>query len=178
MRRGTTNNAIKIVILLAAIQKSQYATAWGVNLNTPPQNVQENQGKALFIHCAMNARIFGTILWPFPTLKHGFSAPYCAYLQTSCILVSKLHNKAQQLYVCWFDVFIYRSLKLYTLPLERHTEKWNEFSLSHIGKIRSHVQRYWLANTHTGHTATTNRIYGYCHQCVNSTHYTCSVVGK
>ena len=111
-------------------------------------------------------------------VKARVSAPFCAYLQTNYILVSKLDNKAQQLYVCWFDVFIYRSLKLYILPLERHTEKWNEFSLSHIGKIRSHVQRYWLANTHTGHTATTNRIYGFCHQCVNSTHYTCSVVGK
>ena len=163
MRRGTTNNAIKIVILLAAIQKSQYATAWGVNLNTPPQNVQEIKGRSFT----------STVQW-----THGVSAPFCAYLQTNYILVSKLENKAQQLYVCWFDVFIYRSLKWYILPLERHTEKWNEFSLSHIGKIRSHVQRYWLANTHTGHTATTNRIYGFCHQCVNSTHYTCSVVGR
>ena len=163
MRRGTTNNAIKIVILLAAIQKSQYATAWGVNLNTPPQNVQEIKGRSFT----------STVHW-----THGFSAPFCAYLQTNYILVSKLDNKAQQLYVCWFDVFIYRSLKLYILPLERHTEKWNEFSLSHIGKIRSHVQRYWLANTHTGYIATTNRIYEFSHQCVNSTHYTCRAAGK
>ena len=44
---------------------------------------------------------------PFSAFNARVSAPYCAYLQTSCILVSKLHNKAQQLYVCWFDFFIY-----------------------------------------------------------------------